>query len=240
MINNLAKRFAAFAINFPLFRFLGPLGNGLRKLGYACRYLAWYHKSGIPKLLVKTPQPFGHANRFALYEKLLADLELESATLCYLEFGVAKGDSIKWWVAHNDNDQSRFRGFDVFTGLPERWGRVPKGEFSTEGQVPDVDDSRCQFIKGLFQDTLAAEAHNIAFDGLTVLHLDADLYSSTLYVLMTLHHSLKPGDILIFDEFAYVTDEFRAFLDYVSATSRKLDPVAAVNCGDVIAFRVAS
>lgn len=239
MITNLATRFVALVINFPLFRYMGPLGSIFRKLAYSFQYLAWYHKNSIRKLLVKTPQPFGHANRYTLYEELLRELQLQTVPLCYLEFGVAKGDSIKWWLANNDNERSRFCGFDVFTGLPERWGSVPKGEFSTEGEVPSVDDHRCQFVKGLFQEKLPGEISSIDFEyATTILHLDADLYSSTLYVLMTLHHLLKPGDVLIFDEFAYVTDEFRAFLDYVSATSCELEPVAAVNCGDVIAFRI--
>ena len=52
------------------------------------------------------------------------------------------------------------------------------------------------------------------------MHLDADLFSSTHFVLGSLAPYLKAGDVLIFDEFTRVTDathEFRAFHDFVSA-----------------------
>ena len=47
-----------------------------------------------------------------------------------------------------------------------------------------------------------------------VIHLDADLFSSTLYVLTTLARHFKTGDIIFFDNFICSLDEFRAFEDW--------------------------
>lgn len=226
-------------IGFPPFKYLSPVSNLLKKTGYSFQYLAWFNRENIKALSIETPRPFGHDNRFYLYEYIAKRYDLQSAPMTYLEFGVATGTTIKWWATTNKNPVSSFVGFDTFTGLPEAWAMMPKGGFSTGGKLPDIDDGRVRFVAGMFQQTLLNEIKPVsAFHGRTVIHLDADLYSSTLFVLMALDHLLKPGDILIFDEFAYVSDEFRAFHDYKTATGRKYKPIAAVNCGDVIAFEL--
>ena len=105
-------------------------------------------------------------------------------------------------------------------GLPEDWGVVAKGTFSTKGRAPEIDDNRCRFEVGLFQDTLPTFLDRKPFRGKTVIHLDADLYSSTLFVLTSAAPVLKKGDILIFDDFGSIRNpahEFRAFLDFLSA-----------------------
>lgn len=225
-------------IGFPLFKYLSPVAELLKKTGYACQYLAWFNRDRIKELTLDTPKPFGHDNRFFLYEDVATRYGLQTAPMVYLEFGVATGTTIKWWAAKNQNTDSVFVGFDTFTGLPEAWATMPIGGFSTGGKLPDIEDSRVRFVAGLFQQTLLKELKSISTQGRTVVHLDADLYSSTIFVLMALDHLLKPGDLLIFDEFGYVADEFRAFHDYKTATSRKFKPIAAVNCGDVIAFEL--
>jgi hypothetical protein len=62
-----------------------------------------------------------------------------------------------------------------------------------------------------------------------VVHLDADLYSSTLFALTSLASRLKPGDILLFDEFAVPLHEYRAFMDFLSAYRFDYEVLGAVN-----------
>lgn len=138
----------------------------------------------------------------------------------FLEFGVFHGDSLRWWLAHNNDPASRFIGFDTFTGLPESWVGLPPGTFSAGGKLPELNDSRASLEVGLFQETLSDFLQRYPLDRRTVIHLDADLYSATLYVLSTMVPYFKPGDVILFDEIgsAYgVTHEFRALCDIESA-----------------------
>lgn len=143
------------------------------------------------------------------------EIEKLDQAIYYLEFGVYRGKTIKWWVNKNKNNQSRFIGFDTFTGLPENWTlNKSKGYFFANGQLPDVSDHRVEFYKGMFQQTLPNFIKSFSFDKRTIIHLDADLYSSTLFVLNLTVPYLNPGDILIFDEFNEPMHEFRAFFDF--------------------------
>lgn len=131
----------------------------------------------------------------------------------FLEFGTYQGRSIRWWLKLNQDPRSRFVGFDSFIGLPEAWEGRPQGHFSTAAQVPSIEDQRCSFRKGWFYETLPDFlAQYDGCDELQVFHLDADLFSSTLYVLNHIGPLLKPGDYIIFDEFHIWMDEFRAFI----------------------------
>jgi len=79
---------------------------------------------------------------------------------------------------------------------------VRKNHFDTNGQVPDIQDTRCRFIKGMFQDTLDNFLTDFTPREKFVVHNDSDLYSSTLFTLVKLHRILKKGAIIIFDEFS--------------------------------------
>ena len=61
------------------------------------------------------------------------------------------------------------------------------------------------------------------------MHLDADLYSSTLFALTSLAPHLKPGDIILFDEFGVPMHEYRAFMDFLSAYPFDYEVLGAVN-----------
>jgi len=167
---------------------------------------------------------------------------ISNSPIIYLEFGVYNGESIKTWAKLNKNDSSIFYGFDTFTGLPEDWTfNVKKGEFSLEGNIPKLDDPRIHLIKGLFQETLRPFLKTFERDKLLIIHLDADLYSSTMFVLSVLDSILESGDILMFDEFSIPTCEFKAFIDWCLAFNRKPKVILKVNEGwlaNQIAFQI--
>jgi O-methyltransferase len=149
--------------------------------------------------------------------------------ICYLEFGVSAGTSFKWWLAQAKHEASTFYGFDTFEGLPEKWGVYDSGAMAAV--IPNVNDTRAKFYKGLFQDTLPLFLKNITFiEGQRkVIHLDADLFSSTLYALTSLAPYLRKGDILMFDEFNVPNHEFLAFKMFVDSFYVQTKLIGAVN-----------
>jgi O-methyltransferase len=178
--------------------------------------------------------------RHQLYDTVAAHYNLYTTDILYLEFGVAAAHSFKWWLAKNTNVDSAFYGFDTFEGLPEDWGRhFKKGDMSAS--LPDIDDRRAGFYKGIFQDTLHGfiENNEASLKGQQkVIHMDADLFSSTIFVLSQLHPYLQKGDIIFFDEFNVANHEYQAFRIFTDAFYVKLKPVAAVNNFYQVAFVV--
>jgi len=217
----LSRKLKSLFVRLRLHYLTGPLDKILLQASYLSQWSRWCAKHAPTTLHVADPDA-----RHALYEFLLDTEQLDEA-ITYLEFGVAQGNSFRWWVEHNHHPDSRFVGFDTFTGLPEPWGPFAQGAFSTEGQVPKIEDARCRFVVGMFQQTLATNMPDEEYR--LVVHLDADLYSSTLFVLTTLAPQLTKGDILIFDEFGVPLHEFRAFCDFASAYQVKYTVLAATD-----------
>jgi len=187
----------------------------LRYLTYLGRFENW-RKSRVEKFPT-------FENRYRLYDYLNERI-IGNEEISYLEFGVSKGESLKYWTEINTDPSSRFWGFDTFFGLPESWEvftqTVEKNMFSMDGNPPAIDDERNSFVKGKFQETLPGFLREFKSDRRLVIHHDADLYTSTLYALCQLDAIAKPGTILIFDEFTSVLHEFRAFEDYCSSFLR--------------------
>lgn len=184
-------------------------------LGNICNpYLYWVYLDKFNKWCdANNKEGNIYSTRYDVYDFIISKENIEE--ICYLEFGVHAGKSLKWWLEHNKYSGSRFFGFDSFWGLPERWGIINRGTFSMGGVPPEVNDARCSFIKGFFQDTLSAWLKTAPLQGKIVVNLDADLYFATIYVLEKLAPFLKKGDILIFDEFHFPLDEFKAFTQFI-------------------------
>ncbi len=170
-----------------------------------------------------------YQDRIKLYTHISKTEGLDHKPIHYFEFGVASGVSFSWWLNENKHPGSLFAGFDTFEGLPEDWHFFKKGDFSHD--VPPLADDRAAFVKGLFQDTLYQFLENYKKnENVTrVLHLDADLYSSTLFALTMLAPYLKKGDILFFDEFNIPNHEFAAWNDFVRSYYIKYEVLGAVN-----------
>lgn len=179
------------------------------------------------------------AKRYLVYESVKSNLNLASEGINYLEFGVCGANSFKWWLRQNTHGDSKFYGFDTFEGLPEDWATFSKGEMSAN--IPDVNDARVTFLKGLFQDTLPGflKENKLSESKRNIIHLDADLFSSTLYVLTSLHPYLKKGDIILFDEFNVPNHEFLAFKMYCDSYYIKPKLIAAANNYFEVAFIIA-
>jgi O-methyltransferase len=117
-----------------------------------------------------------------------ADFVGRDEPVTYLEFGVANGRSIRMVAQEFPHPDSLFVGFDSFIGLPEDWMRLQRGAFDNSGKAPVVDDDRIRFVAGWFQNTLheSLEWLQPRLSGRVLIHFDADLYSSTLFLLTSL------------------------------------------------------
>jgi len=203
---------------------------------------SWVNRNSRKVVFSDYYKPFRNYNdRVRLHEYVIGSQGLDRRPIHYLEFGVAGGTSFAWWVKSNQHPGSRFFGFDTFEGLPEDWHFFKKGAFSYD--IPFMDDERGTFVKGLFQDTLyqflAGYRVNLDTPEVTrVLHLDADLYSSTLFALTMMAPFLRDGDILLFDEFNIPNHEFAAWSDFVRSYYIKYEVIGAVNNFYQVAIRV--
>ena len=156
------------------------------------------------------------SGRVTLWQKTLG--RLPSSDILLLEFGVWKGDSLREFLKLNSSPRSQFYGFDSFEGLPEDWRGMAAERFDVEGAPPKIDDPRLEFVKGWFRDTVPPMLERLAEaaqERSVLVHFDADLYSSTLYLLFALGSRLKRYHF-IFDEFS--GHECRALYNYLQAT----------------------
>jgi hypothetical protein len=181
---------------------------------------------------------FDNSPRYQTRELLYPAIgsKIESEKVLYLEFGVYEGYSISIWSKLLKNPLSSLHGFDSFEGLPESWDvHRPKGTFDVKGNVPKVDDPRICFHQGWFDETLPSFV--LPEHERLVLNMDADLYSSTKFVLDTLRGEFKPGTIIIFDEFCDRLHELKAFDEFLQVTGMKFSCLAATKTLEHAAFK---
>ncbi len=162
------------------------------------------------------------------YELMKRCLELISPSGLILEFGVYKGNSIRF-IGEQVNSRPVF-GFDSFEGLNEAWGFMPRGAFADVHQLPQIPQN-VTLIKGWFEQTLPGFLREHT-GPVALLHIDSDLYSSCSYVLSQLSPRLTAGSVIVFDELlnypTWQQGEFRAFNEWKDANGVKYEFVGFV------------
>ena len=100
-----------------------------------------------------------------------------------------------------------------------------KDAFSTGGRLPQIDDARVNFFKGLFEETLAK--YVLPDHDILAINIDCDPYSSASFVLKSLAKYLRHGTYIYFDEICDRNNELRAFQDFMIASAKRLRLVGA-------------
>jgi hypothetical protein len=139
-----------------------------------------------------------------------------------VEFGVWKGYSTRvirdelWRSRVWDRRQRRKRIYacDSFQGLPTSYENLPAGNFATP--VPRLSGVR--IVEGFFQNSLTTKLAD-EIGEVSLVHFDADLYTSTACALDWVTPLLHSGSLLLFDEFLGEDPaEERAFLEWTERT----------------------
>ena len=135
----------------------------------------------------------------------------------FMEFGVFTGGTMRFMAKKLPHKE--FHGFDSFEGLPEAWGGFNLGAnaFDVKGKLPKVPEN-VALHKGWFNQTLPIwrkeKPGKIAF-----MHIDCDLYSSTVDILEILADRFQPGTVVQFDEYFNYSNwerhEYKAWQEFV-------------------------
>jgi len=138
------------------------------------------------------------------------------------EFGVFMGLSINHIAKMTGQ---RVFGFDSFEGLPERWWDGWKvGAFAVP-KLPRVRQN-VTLIKGWFNETLPGFLQENPGD-VGFLHVDSDLYSSAKTIFELLGPRLKPGAVIVFDEYfnypEWEQGEHKAFTEFLDRTGYSVE-----------------
>jgi O-methyltransferase len=220
-----------------LHKIFNPLSSAFLNLYYLTKLSDWASRNKAVRYN-DFPCKWNYEKRYDLYQWVIEEENLTETPVNYLEFGVSRGYSFRWFLKKLRHSDSRFYGFDTFTGLPEDWGPFKKGSMANDNKAPEIDDARGKFFQGLFQQTLPAFLEEFDPHKRNLILLDADLFSATLYTLTRLAPFLKKGDIILFDEFAVPTHEFKAFDDFLRSYYVDLELIAAANNYYFAAFKI--
>lgn len=179
----------------------------------------------------KRPQRHSHLNHALQKVKLAGHV---------MEFGVYQGTTLK--IISDYFSNQTVWGFDSFEGLPEPWfmkssqtgPRHPAGRFALDKEellsvTNQFAKRNVKLIPGWFNQSIVPWMNNNP-GAVSFLHIDCDLYSSTLDILNLLNDRIVAGTVIVFDEMypwnnfdqydLWEQGEFRALCEWVSDHQR--------------------
>jgi hypothetical protein len=99
-----------------------------------------------------------------------------------------------------------------------------------------------RLTKGFFEDTLPGFVAQHPGAKIALLHVDCDLYSSTVTILKNIAPMLAPGSVIIFDELinyhGWEEGEFKAFTEFAAERKLAFEYVAYNRTGGQVAVRI--
>lgn len=150
----------------------------------------------------------------------------------WMECGVGTGKTAKLLIERKGNRWLHL--FDSFDGIPDSWAlsqdqvyepgfgkhELPKKEITGVGVALYV---------GKFEDTIPFWAHDNKYQ-IGLVHIDCDVYSSTVDVLHALNLNIRQGTIIMFDEYfnyqRFAEHEYKAFSEFVRGYNFEFEYIA--------------
>ena len=203
----------------------GPLSRKISIIGERIALGSWFKSHFKGEI-----HPVSH--RFELLSTGLQELK---ENFVYLEFGVASGDSMRH-VADKamEIEGVELHGFDTFTGLSEsHHDSVMIGSFNQFGALPQIKGVNWHI--GFFQETFFGDEDYL--ESKLFVMMDADLYSSTRYILEKIILKLKDGDLIYFDDL-HIPNQERLALSEALRKGLKLKLVGRSAEGRSALFRI--
>jgi len=172
-------------------------------------------REAVDYIVAHMPDALVREDRFDLLAFALSRAPAEGLVL---EFGVEKGASLRHLAGLTNRT---VHGFDSFEGLPGDWGgtKEAKGAFDLRGRLPKVP-ANAKLHVGWFDATLPAF---LATDSApaALIHVDCDIYSSTVTIFTALNERIRPGTVIVFDEYfnypGWRNHEYKAFQEFIAA-----------------------
>jgi len=182
------------------------------------------------------PQVQSLRDSAALLRHALAHLQDEEGLVC--EFGVYTGTSLNQIAALLPH--ATVWGFDSFTGLPENWrDRFPQGTYAVES-LPQVRRN-VRLVQGIFDDTLGPFLQEQS-GWARFLHIDCDLYSSTKTVLEAFAERIRPGTVIVFDEFfnypGWQEEEYKALVEFAAKRELTFEYLGYCRYSEQVALKI--
>jgi hypothetical protein len=172
-------------------------------------------REAVDYIIAHMPDALVREDRFDLLTFALSRAPAEGLVL---EFGVEKGASLRHLAGLTPRT---VHGFDSFSGLPGDWGGTKEaaGAFDLGGRLPKVP-ANAKLHVGWFDATLPAF---LAADPApaALIHVDCDIYSSTVTIFAALKDRIRPGTVIVFDEYfnypGWRNHEYKAFQEFIAA-----------------------